>query len=256
MVRRRPCGLSVPSALHPHVCRTLRISCEAVPPSVQPTGAQGGTSACHTGAALSFVSCIRLFDRVCAMPNRCRAVRAGQYCLGREELTIALLTDPTERRGVPGAPRRILGFAQLPPTDQTVIVCPARRPKIVSLSIVRLADVSNDLATRSRNQRRAGRPLLKHPSLPAAFGNGVPNVRPVPRAPVDDYLARHRFVLAHSAPPRTLSRRSNTADQLRSGAPVRHAGGGTGRHLSSQYGCRPELRQLHPLVRRRPSSTP
>ena len=41
----------------------------------------------------------------------------------------------------------------------------------------------------------------------------------------------------------------NTADQLRSGAPVRLAGGGTGRHLSLQYGCRPELRQLHPLVR-------
>jgi len=44
------------------VRRTLRISCEAVPPSVWPAGAQGGTSACHTGAALSFVSCIRLFD--------------------------------------------------------------------------------------------------------------------------------------------------------------------------------------------------
>ena len=41
---------------------TLRISCEAVPPSIPPAGAQGGTSACRTGAALSFVSCIRLFD--------------------------------------------------------------------------------------------------------------------------------------------------------------------------------------------------
>jgi hypothetical protein len=41
---------------------TLRISCEAVPPSVSPAGAQGGTSARRTGAALSFVSCIRLFD--------------------------------------------------------------------------------------------------------------------------------------------------------------------------------------------------
>jgi hypothetical protein len=38
------------------VHRTPRISCEAVPPSVSPTGAQGGTSACSTGAALSFVS--------------------------------------------------------------------------------------------------------------------------------------------------------------------------------------------------------
>jgi hypothetical protein len=43
---------------------------------------------------------------------------------------------------------------------------------------------------------------------------------------------------------------SNTADQLRSGAPVRLAGGGTGRHLSLPNGCRPELRQLHPLVLR------
>ena len=43
------------------VRRTLAISCEAVPPSILPAGAQGGTSACHTGAALSFVSCIALF---------------------------------------------------------------------------------------------------------------------------------------------------------------------------------------------------
>ncbi len=45
------------------VRRTLRISCEAVPPSVVSAGAQGGTSACSTGAALSFVSCIRLLGR-------------------------------------------------------------------------------------------------------------------------------------------------------------------------------------------------
>jgi hypothetical protein len=45
---------------------------------------------------------------------------------------------------------------------------------------------------------------------------------------------------------------SNTADQLRSGAPVRPAGGGTGRHLVLPFGCRPELRQLHPLVRQSP----
>ena len=44
----------------PQVGRTLRISCEAVPPSIRPAGAQGGTSARSTGAALSFVSCIRL----------------------------------------------------------------------------------------------------------------------------------------------------------------------------------------------------
>src|SRR5512143_861334 len=47
--------------LHCAIRPTLRISCEAVPPSIPPAGAQGGTSACHTGAALSFVSCIRLF---------------------------------------------------------------------------------------------------------------------------------------------------------------------------------------------------
>jgi len=45
----------------PLVRRTRRISCEAVPPSVLPAGAQGGTSARRSGAALSFVSCIRLF---------------------------------------------------------------------------------------------------------------------------------------------------------------------------------------------------
>jgi hypothetical protein len=46
------------------VRRTPRISCEAVPPSVSPAGAQGGTLSCRSGAALSFVSCIRLFGRL------------------------------------------------------------------------------------------------------------------------------------------------------------------------------------------------
>jgi hypothetical protein len=44
------------------VCPTLRITCEAVPPSIPPAGAQGGTSACSTGAALSFVSFIDEMD--------------------------------------------------------------------------------------------------------------------------------------------------------------------------------------------------
>jgi hypothetical protein len=58
----KECFPPVAHALSPLVVgRTLRISCEAVPPSVQPAGAQGGTSARRTGAALSFVSCIRLF---------------------------------------------------------------------------------------------------------------------------------------------------------------------------------------------------
>jgi hypothetical protein len=34
-----------------------------VPPTIWPAGAQGGTSAGSTGAALSFVSCLRLFGR-------------------------------------------------------------------------------------------------------------------------------------------------------------------------------------------------
>ena len=41
---------------------TLAISCEAVPPSVSPAVAQGGTLSRRSGAALSFVSCIALFD--------------------------------------------------------------------------------------------------------------------------------------------------------------------------------------------------
>jgi hypothetical protein len=56
---------------HNWVSRTPRISCEAVPPSILPAGAQGGTSACRTGAALSFVSCIRLFGGLA--PRFCRA---------------------------------------------------------------------------------------------------------------------------------------------------------------------------------------
>jgi hypothetical protein len=43
--------------------RTRRISCEAVPPFARPAGAQGGTLSRRSGAALSFVSCIRLLDR-------------------------------------------------------------------------------------------------------------------------------------------------------------------------------------------------
>ena len=34
-----------------------------MPPPILPAGAQGGTSACRSGAALSFVSCIALLDR-------------------------------------------------------------------------------------------------------------------------------------------------------------------------------------------------
>jgi hypothetical protein len=60
------CQALVIRAIRAAVGRTLRISCEAVPPPIQPAGAQGGTSACRTGAALSFVSCIRLFDGLVA----------------------------------------------------------------------------------------------------------------------------------------------------------------------------------------------
>jgi len=56
-----------------------------VPPSVSPAGAQGGTSACSTGAALSFVSCIALFGGAAALllgrekpTRRCRSSRHAQ----------------------------------------------------------------------------------------------------------------------------------------------------------------------------------
>jgi hypothetical protein len=49
-----------------------------VPPSISPAGAQGGTSACHTGAALSFVSCIRLFDAVVLPWTWLAAVRLAE----------------------------------------------------------------------------------------------------------------------------------------------------------------------------------
>jgi hypothetical protein len=55
--------LTSPAILSATVRPTPRISCEAVPPSNSPAGAQGGTSARSTGAALSFVSCIRLLGR-------------------------------------------------------------------------------------------------------------------------------------------------------------------------------------------------
>jgi hypothetical protein len=65
-VRVRPIE-SCASPRTPMVRLTPRISCEAVPPSILPAGAQGGTLSCRTGAALSFVSCIRLFDRALAL---------------------------------------------------------------------------------------------------------------------------------------------------------------------------------------------
>jgi len=49
---------------------------------------------------------------------------------------------------------------------------------------------------------------------------------------------------------------SNTGDKLRSGAHSRLARAGTWRHLSSPYGCRHELRQLHRLVGRLVSPVP
>ncbi len=71
---------------------------------------------------------------------------------------------------------------------------------------------------------------------------------------------QHIAADAHSSESRTWpliavrrfasSRPSNTGDKLRSGASRRGAAERTGRHLSLPYGCRPELRQLHPLVRR------
>ncbi len=64
---------------HNGVSPTLRISCEAVPPLVSPAGAQGGTSARRTGAALSFVSCIRLLGRRALL---LRAFNAGDTAAG------------------------------------------------------------------------------------------------------------------------------------------------------------------------------
>src|SRR5512139_4159097 len=64
-------------AVHLDRRRTPRISCEAVPPSILPAGAQGGTLSCRSGAALSFVSCIRLFGNVVEHLTLCPPVCAG-----------------------------------------------------------------------------------------------------------------------------------------------------------------------------------
>jgi hypothetical protein len=92
-------------ALLGQVRRTLRISCEAVPPSISPAGAQGGTSGCHTGAALSFVSCIRLLGG----PVRPDDIPFEKRSEGRRELRRPaesnkaqdlLVIDPNNRRVV------------------------------------------------------------------------------------------------------------------------------------------------------------
>ena len=58
------------------VRRTPGISCEAVPALTPAARAQGGTSACHTGAALSFVSFIPLLG------GPSRAMQAGTDEIG------------------------------------------------------------------------------------------------------------------------------------------------------------------------------
>jgi len=75
------------------------ISCEAVPPSIWPPGAQGGTSACRTGAALSFVSCIALFDSL-ALLLAFRTHRAASF---------AFVQDSTPRSVPNGSFLRAVG---------------------------------------------------------------------------------------------------------------------------------------------------
>jgi hypothetical protein len=69
---------------------TLAISCEAVTPPVCPAGAQGGTLYARPGAALSFDSCIALFDcsvrKASELPRRAhRPERAGLSLNGHSE---------------------------------------------------------------------------------------------------------------------------------------------------------------------------
>jgi hypothetical protein len=90
---------SARTQLPPRVGPTLRISCEAVPPSVWPAGAQGGTSACSTGAALSFVSCIALFDSL-ALLLAFRTHRAASF---------AFVQDSTPRSVPNGSFLRAVG---------------------------------------------------------------------------------------------------------------------------------------------------
>ena len=104
----------------------------------------------------------------------------------------------------------------------------------------RVDEMSHSSGFRHRRTRRS-------PSSPRRLPTRHKGARAC--SPLAPYLAHQPACLAPTVCP------PNTADQLRSGAPVRPAGGGTGRHLSSQYGCRPELRQLHPLVRWRPTAT-
>ena len=85
----------------PRVHRTPRISCEAVPPPVLPAGAQGGTSVRSTGAALSFVSCIRLF---CGTLRPYRPRRPPARLLGRLRSASLALTSFRTRLAGSGLP--------------------------------------------------------------------------------------------------------------------------------------------------------
>jgi hypothetical protein len=73
-----------------------------VPPSISPAGAQGGTLTCRSGAALSFVSCIRLFD------DAARASHSAVFaCRGR---SFRRLVDVTPV--VSGDPECLFGHTQ------------------------------------------------------------------------------------------------------------------------------------------------
>ena len=84
---------------------TLRISCEAVPPSVWPAGAQGGTSACNTGAALSFVSCIRLLAK---QRGACPRFQPGTRGLAEPLEELLDLLDGSESTGESSQPVHVL----------------------------------------------------------------------------------------------------------------------------------------------------
>jgi hypothetical protein len=58
-----------------------------VPPFIWPAGAQGGTLPRRSGAALSFVSCIRLFDGLVPTPQLARPDNAERRTLAEMMVT-------------------------------------------------------------------------------------------------------------------------------------------------------------------------
>ena len=100
-----------------NVRRTLRISCEPVPPSVLPRGHEAALQSVRTGAAERFVCFIRLFDSLVTLlqSRRSRHGEATRPCPFRSAVFVRCrfpLRSPLQRRKARANPAFVPRIAQ------------------------------------------------------------------------------------------------------------------------------------------------